>query len=140
MSRLQHTYRRRRTPKRSRTIELPGHRDYGDGIDDGKYYRCWNCGFICDVDQDELGGENSRSGATYAQYDDVYSENEPPFYSGIDGENETTPLVPLLGMRSAHVVMKLDADGSESTIRRNWYNDGGTGCPFCHTLNWRGDY
>ena len=67
---------------------MPGDKYFGDGEDDGKYFRCANCGFVCDIDRDALGGPESRSGATYAQTVDKYSENEPPFYSGIDGENK----------------------------------------------------
>ena len=135
---IHHRYRNRKTRKEFRNRPIPGHRDYGDGLDEGKYFHCSNCGFVCDIDRDALGGPESRSGATYAQAEKVYSEDAPPFYSGIDGQNKTTPLVPLLKLRSAQIVMKALADGTEATIRRTWYNDGGTGCPFCHSLNWDG--
>jgi len=135
---LRHRYRSKKTRREFRNNPIPGHKDYGDGLDDGKYFRCSNCGFPCDIDRDALGGPESRSGATYAQPTDSYSEDPPPFYSGIDGENDTLPLASQLSLRSALIVMKSLADGTEATIRRTWYNDGGTGCPFCHSLNWDG--
>ena len=138
MGKYNHRYRNRRVRPTIKSKPIPGHKDYGDGIEDGKFYECQYCGYTCDIDKDALGGLESKGGATYADADDRYSENEPPFYSGIDGQNKTLPLASLLSLRSAHIVMESDADGTESTIRRNWYNDGGTGCPFCHSTNWKG--
>jgi len=45
-------------PKRKRTIPL-----YGEGDDKGKWYKCWNCGFPCNIDRDSLDtGDKGRSG------------------------------------------------------------------------------
>ena len=39
-----------RLPKRKRTIPLQG-----DLEDSGRYYRCWNCGFINDIERNQVG-------------------------------------------------------------------------------------
>lgn len=39
-----------RLPRKKKTNRLPGAFE-----DDGKYYKCWNCGFICNATRDEVG-------------------------------------------------------------------------------------
>ena len=46
--------------KESRTLPI-----FGKGEDEGKYYHCWNCGFVCDVDRDALGDSDSSSGVAH---------------------------------------------------------------------------
>ena len=55
--------RRHILPKRSRTIPL-----FGTGDDAGKYYRCWNCGFICNAERDTLGDGNSYGGDNHTDF------------------------------------------------------------------------
>ena len=50
------------------------------------------------------------------------------------------PLVHIIGMRSAHVLLENGVDGEPKTVRLNWTPDVTSGCPFCGTKNWRGDY
>jgi len=59
---------RSRIRKESRTIPLYGDADRGNGLDDGRYFRCWNCGFICNIDRDALGGSESRDGISYEDF------------------------------------------------------------------------
>lgn len=61
----------RRYPKQSRTIPIKAHPDHGDGKDVGKYFRCWNCGFICNIEKNELGGPESRNKITIQRYTQV---------------------------------------------------------------------
>jgi len=75
---------KRKLTKRSRTLPV-----YGEGADKGKYFRCWNCGWICNVDRDELGDSDSSAGdehtdfhedhycSTYDQYDGSLSPVGP---------------------------------------------------------------
>ena len=69
-----------------RTIKIRGQHEDAD-----RYYRCWHCGFVCDANRDQLGGEGH--GATYGTV-------------SVAGEDVTV-------------------------------NTGGSGCPNCHTLNWK---
>ena len=57
--------------KDSKTIPLKGHPERGDGLDFGKYYRCWHCGFVCNVERDALGDAQSRSGTVTELYNQV---------------------------------------------------------------------
>ena len=59
---------RSRIRKESRTIPLPAARDRGNGEDDGRYFRCWNCNSICNIDRDALGGPESRDGLSYEDF------------------------------------------------------------------------
>ena len=93
-----------RLPKESKTIPIYGHPERGDGEDNGKYYRCWNCGFVCNVDRDALGDQSSRSGAAYETYAQV------------------------------------DEYGVATGKTRYKVSESSTGCPLCHSKNWRGDY
>ena len=66
-----------RLPKDSKTIPIYGHPERGDGQDSGRYYRCWNCGFVCDTQRDALGDATSRSGAVYETYAQVDEYGNP---------------------------------------------------------------
>ena len=49
--------------KRSRRMPV-----YGKGDDAGRYFRCWNCGFICDSKRDSLGGSDSAGGDNHHDF------------------------------------------------------------------------
>lgn len=124
MNRFQHVNRSKKVRKDSRTIPVPGHRDYGDGEDNGKWYRCWHCGFLCNVDRDELGGpqdENQVSAIAYTQTDQY--GNTAYHCVGAAGADQTACEA---------------AGGIWSSTRYKPVVE--SGCPFCGTLNWRGDY
>ena len=62
------SYRKGRSPRMPKAKVMPGSFE-----DRNKYYRCWNCGFIFDIEQVSLGGE--RQGSYTAPPDDpVYNE------------------------------------------------------------------
>jgi hypothetical protein len=142
MSRFRHRDRRTRIPKQSRTIPVRGHKDYGDGQDDGKYWRCWNCGFICDVERDELGDSESTDGVSHRIYDALYTGGEDMNETDamIHGDNNGVALLTMASARSGHVLLELDAAGDPMGVRLNWTPEIASGCPFCGTRNWRGDY
>jgi hypothetical protein len=149
LSRYRHRVRRQRILHDSRTISLRGHKDYGEGRDDGRYWRCWNCGFVCDVERHELGDSESKDGVSHTIYEALYTggpkkgTNSTDYYetdADIHGISGTTALLDIASARSGHVLLQNDADGEPKTVRINWTPDISHGCPFCGTLNWRGDY
>lgn len=103
---------RRKLRKDSRTLPVKG---YGD--DEGKYFRCWNCGFVCDNDRDAL---SDRSTITYEQF----GANT---YSGH------------ITIRSGHVLIQLDQAGDAQPVKLAYSPKAESGgCPLCHTKNWKG--
>jgi len=133
-------YHTRKTRKESRTIPV-----IGDGDDAGKYYRCWNCGFICDADRDALGDSDSRSGVTQIDYVKEY-----PSASGIGGGTEgwsadgQVPLQLLTvsgGAMGRMVTLENEDDGTPKALNHHVFKPKvDSGCPFCGSKNWRGDY
>ena len=121
--RLRHKSRKYR--KESRTIPIFGSPDRGDGRDAGRYYECWNCGFICDIERDYLGGPEDSSRITPTAYNQVGQDGSTAAYhcEGAAGADQTTCEA---------------AGGTWSRVRYKPVVD--AGCPFCGTVNWRGDY
>jgi hypothetical protein len=111
-----HRSRRLRPAKRARAI-------YGEREDQGKYFRCQHCGFICNLDRDELGGSSDRSGLVYENY-------------SVDFSN--SPLTKLATLESdiEHFQTTEDIFGTRQYIRAKVVS----GCPFCGSRNWRGDF
>lgn len=139
------TKRGRRPKKDSRTIPIRGNADRGDGEDHGRYYRCWHCGFICNVERDDLGDRHSVSGVTHEIYEQKYSTDPNPSAQGgaIHGDNDGVPLINMTQLGKgpkAFVAMENDPAGDPKTIIYNWGPVIAAGCPFCGCRNWRGDY
>jgi len=118
-SRVKVNHRSRKPRKDSKTIPVHGSDSRGDGKDSGKYYECWHCGFICDVDRDALGDSQSIAQITNKSYDlldefgDSVADTGGCKHTIFEGEGYTTN-------RYVPVVE--------------------SGCPFCGTKNYRGDY
>jgi len=110
--------------KQSRTIPIHGHADYGEGKDADRYFHCWNCGFICDVDRDALGGPADRANITTEAYTQKDQYGETAYHcQGAAGATQTICEA---------------AGGTWSSTR--YIPVVSSGCPMCGTLNWRGDY
>lgn len=125
-------YHKQTLPKDSRTIPLYGSKDRGDGLDFGKYFTCWFCGFTCDVERDALGDAESRLGISF-------EETLLPSF-GPDGTDSLSSIPVLSGpVTGFHTALELDAAGDPKGIVYN-FDVKGIGCPLCHGLNWRGDY
>jgi predicted RNA-binding Zn-ribbon protein involved in translation (DUF1610 family) len=127
------TYRRPHQPilpKRSRTRPI-----FGRGDDEGRYYRCWNCGFVCDSQRDALGGSESDAGDNHTDYNGLAKSN--PYLNSSDAGFKAC-----LGGDIEHfqVAMELGPDDEERTIIHDLTSDVSHGCPFCGSTNWRGDY
>ena len=117
--RIRVNHRSRKPRKDSRSIPLWGATERGDGQDHGKFFECWNCGFICNVDRDALGDAQSVSDITMTSYDllDEYGDSVADTggckHTIFEGEGYTTNrYIP--------------------TVE--------SGCPFCGTKNYRGDF
>lgn len=124
--------KRRTLPKESRTLPIKGNKDRGDGRDDGRYFECWNCGFICDIEGDSLGGPESGSGVALL--------NHSVTSYGYNGDPKTGFAVLGGSIEHFHVALEKDADGSPKEVLHSFSASDGIGCPFCHSLNWKGDY
>lgn len=93
------------------------------GKDYGKYFRCSNCGFVCDKDRDSLGGPNDKANVTPAAYTltDQYGDTAYQC-QGAAGSTQTI----------------CEANGGTWASTR-YEASGSGGCPFCHTLNYNGN-
>ena len=112
-----------------RTIPIKGTWD-----DDGRYFRCWNCGFVVDSKRDRLGDERSDDGTSYEDY-----ANQA---QGAQGDGDPLSVAPVLrmigGSNSVNTLVAL-AVGTDGAIQPPTHSHKlvGSGCPFCHTLNWK---
>ena len=125
-----------RIRKDSRTIPVDGSYERGGGEDAKKWYRCWNCGFLCNVERDALGDSQSRSGAVYEDY----AQQPDPGYGYPQQETNTlsnNQTATVDGLVVSELDPAGDAVGTKNAI---WVSNKSRGCPFCHTLNWRGDF
>ena len=145
--------------KQSRTPQVWGSLGRGAGEDNGKWYRCWVCGFLCNKDRDSLGDSESRSGVVHEDYnptENVVMRNmgvgstgdetrthvyEPD--SSIYGSVAITGQTAVLGgdINSFQVAAEQDSAGDNREVRHPIrVSDKSYGCPFCHSQNWRGDF
>jgi len=109
-----------RLHSRKRTIALPG-----TGEDSGKWIRCWNCGYIVNVERDM--GDTERSGNYEA---DFPFEALPPSYYG------TEPVIVLETLNQVGTVILNGPDGEPIT---DYYTPRvplvSHGCPLCGCAN-----
>lgn len=115
-----------RVRRESRTIKL-----LGDEPEGGALYSCWYCGMTCNDARDALGDANSGSGAVYQDSITPAPGVEP----GVFGSN----LAVMGGMLNVMVALPADASGNPKLLPHSYFLTG-TGCPMCHSLNWRGDF
>jgi len=119
MSRTRKRFYRNRLPQEQRTIPIDG---YGDDL--GKYFRCWNCGFICKLGRDELTSSIARAGTAYTDY---YAKSDP------GKENRL-----YIGKRDEPVVLlELDSDGDPKEILHSFKATVTSGCPLCGCKQWK---
>jgi len=131
-------YRRSKARKVSRRIPLPG-----VGIEKNQYFKCWNCGFVCNVDRDSLGGPDTFKEA--GREIETLQYPSPTGYQEAVNPGGSTPnqLIPVYGGAvggKTFVALAVDAQGDPVTLRRNWSPKPSGGCPMCGSPNWRGDY
>lgn len=119
---------KRKLRKESRTLPI-----YGKGDDAGRYFHCWNCGFVCDVRRDELGDAESTAGDDHLDVYGIAQENpyteNPGKYATLNGDTG-----------HFHVALEIGADSNPKSVRHDFKSDVTKGCPFCGSTNWRGDF
>jgi len=131
----------------ARTLLLRG-KDSPGKKEHGRYVKCWNCGFICDTERDDLGGAQSRAGDGAEFYYAMYPQSSGSdrgvvatlslFEEGMSGESLT---LASYSMRRGHRRgMLLGPDGSEVPIELTYVSKVTGGCSFCGTRNYRGDF
>lgn len=129
------TYRKpRRPPLRKESRTLPIH---GTGDDEGRYFHCWNCGFVCDSQRDELGDSESEAGDDHTDFNNPIVPDPTVDTVGMNPAKQAT-----LGgdIGHYHVAMEIGADSEPKKPYRIYTSDVSRGCPFCGSTNWRGDY
>ena len=134
-------------------------------VDKGNYFRCWHCGFICDVRRDDLSKEGRRATVlkryppdpqksnldVFADEGSTYwaDEGDTAWYKGpVADVHRVAPGDTLLshnvgdtvhlnpGVGHGIVLMKVLAGGEYATIYQVYTVSGG-GCPLCHTAVWK---
>ena len=112
-------------PKQRKTIPLPASdRDSGrEVIDAGRYFRCWNCGFICDIKRNELSELGNGSNPT---------EYIIPAEGAHQGGGVNSTIITADKFR----LSELDSSGDPVGIN-HLFQASGTGCPMCHTRAWK---
>lgn len=109
-----------RLPRRKRTISLPG-----DLEDNGKFFKCWNCGFVCNADRNRTGDGDGKTQT------DTPLIAEGGFHTG-DRMNIAIILDDMF------TVLQNGQDGNPITdYRHNNYPQIIGGCPLCGSLNYR---
>lgn len=110
-----------RTPRKKRAMPL-----YGEGDDAGKYYRCWNCGFINNIDVATVGEGKGNSNAVL-EYDGL----TPGSYGTGDCVNLT--------LDNLHSIALMRSDSSGNPIQPDAprYTVITGGCRFCGCMNYR---
>lgn len=113
-----------RIRKDSRRIAVFGDSIRGDGLDAGKWYRCWNCGFMCNSDRNALGDSQARDGIVLKDYAQVRDDHRGDLILG-----------------KGLIISENDSEGNPKTVKNAlMVSESSYGCPLCGTLNWRGDY
>jgi hypothetical protein len=119
-------HRSRKQPKLSRTIPIYGDPDKGGGEDDGVWYRCWHCKQLNNVNKSKLGGPDSTDGVVYVDYAETPDRRGVAVFGGIS---------------NSFTAQLNGSDGNPMPVMNAIVaSNGGTGCSFCGSLNWRGDY
>lgn len=122
--RVRVSHRSKKVRKEARRIPVWGSPERGGGEDHDRYFVCWHCGFICDVQRDELAGDEDESLVEPIAYDLVDEDGNTAGYCfGAAGDTQTI----------------CEANGGEWKTQKYTHHSNG-GCPLCSTRNWRGDY
>jgi len=126
-------YDTRRLPKEKRTISLFGATSYINGrvVKDQSnvFYRCWNCGFVCRTDRDQLG---NGEGFYITDEADKYSYNQGAAAFQYPCSNASEQAIQIVVRTPSTVMMmQLDDLGKPVTIEHNNIQVVTSGCPAC---------
>jgi hypothetical protein len=129
---------KRRLRKDSRKARVPGPRkrsipQYGEKDDAGKWYRCWFCTQLCNIDREELGGTEAAHGSRpTASFTTPTNVARP----GVPGDENSSKLVVKFHGQPKWVILRAEDDGTATTYKNEWVA-AGVGCPFCFTRAWK---
>jgi hypothetical protein len=98
--------------------------------DKDNYFRCWHCGFICDVRRDELS-KDGRRGTTVGPETPLQSDRVTTYGMGADAIKLST------GAAHHSLLMEQDSTGSNKTVYRYQTAGVARGCPLCGTTVWK---
>lgn len=120
-------FRKTRLWKERKTIPVRANdRPAGrERTDQGRYFRCWNCGFVCDIERDLLSDKDH--GMSVENYVDTVSA----------GLGTTSNKIYLAGPKFSWRIFQVDSAGSHVTIRQNLKAQATSGCPLCGTRAWK---
>jgi hypothetical protein len=119
-------------PKEKRTVKYWGAESPGGGWLAGPdqsniLFKCWNCGFICNTDRDQLG-----DGVGYVVVDEVRVK---PFRLGTGDIKDLS--LSIGDFQSGCRLFQLDALGDPVTINYNFTQKVFAGCPSCGSKNYK---
>ncbi len=118
-------HKTRKVRKDSRTYPIYGSNERGDGRDNDRYYHCWYCGFVCDVERDFIGGAEERSSIALIAYNQVTDDGTTAAYH----------------CEGAHGADQTECEAAGGTWSQTRYKpEVDSGCPHCGSPNWRGDF
>ena len=111
---------RERLQKRKKTIPLKGSLE-----DSGRYFKCWNCGFICDANRDKLGVG-----------DGITQLDKPDIAMGGFGTGDKLSVTMIVD--DMFTILENDPQGNPIThYEHNQYPVSIGGCPLCGCKNYR---
>ena len=126
-------YYPRRLPKEKRQIPIFGSTAYisGQVAEDqsNKFYRCWNCGFLCNTSKDKLG-----DGVGYYVTDapeTYYNNNGSAAFQYPCSNASLNAAMIMVTTVSTPRLIKLDNVGNPLTVKHNNYEVITSGCPAC---------
>lgn len=111
-----------RLPRFRKTIPVKGTAE-----DQGKYFRCWNCGFVCKDGRDALG--DGPVGITPS-----VSDPDPADCRPTPGD----PRSVMIDFNPSFCLMELDAAGAYKEIYVPRAATVTSGCPMCGIKTWKG--
>lgn len=100
--------------------------------DNGVFYHCGNCGFLCNDKRDSLGGNNSGSAINHSDFTTQSA--------GIMPGVPQTAITFVACVQTSIAGVALNSSGNAKTVVHNHRAVVSGGCPLCGSLNWRGDF
>lgn len=120
-------YHRNRVPRKKRALQI-----YGEGGDTGKWYKCWYCGFINNIDRNQVADEftaENGSQSLVLEYDG--------FSPNTFGMEDARYTVLTIDNAQSVSLMELDGAGDIKPIYAPRYPNVTRGCSFCGSTNYR---
>ena len=127
-----HRFRHVNIPKefKTRLLHDESARFRGDK-ENGKYYKCSNCGQVCHDREHALGGSNSGDGITHLDFSIVSN--------GLIPGNKGSAISILGTLQFSFASLALNSSGGTKTVVHS-HRATMDGCPLCGSLNYAGFY